>query len=407
MPSAWTEESNSTPPPGFGNGNVFKYTGRGEYDAILNLDKLIGLPKGSLLIRLENWYGEYGNVSLRTGAFSPAVFPALLPPRPNDPGVPYLTNFLWTQPLSEHLVVFAGKKDVLGTADQDVFAGGDGTSQFVNQSFIANPAFLLGLPYSSFSAGFVSPQKWGSFRTYIYDPTDRTADVFRLNNLFSQGIIVGSELKVKTNFFGLPGEQHVGGMWKHVPLTDLRFQEPPPGVYPEPTVPGFPVIKNSYTLYYGGDQYFARFADSDRGWGLFGRASISDGNPTPVQYFLSAGLGGYSPIGYQRGDRFGIGWYFIGASNQFGPIPQAVFGPRDETGIELFYNYQATPRFNITPDVQYIHPGAGQWPTTPSSTASAPISSSSLELERRMRLPRVRAPAAARRTRPRCLWPTH
>jgi len=347
------------PLPALGQGDVFKYTGRGEYDAIVNMEKITGLPKGTLLIRLEHWYGEFGNVSLDAGTFTPAVFPALLPPRPNQPGVPFVTNFLWTQPLSERLVVFAGKKDVLGSFDQDIFAGGDGTHQFVNQALIANPQYLLGLPYSTFTAGFVSPREWGGFGCFIFDPTNRTADFFRFGNLFSEGVIVGGEVKLKTKFFGLPGQHHVGGMWKHVALTDLRFAEPPPGVYPEPTVPGFPTLSDSYIIYHGFDQYLVQFSDSDRGWGLFGRASIGDDNPTPIKYFLSAGLGGYSPFGYQRGDTFGLGWYFTGASTQFGPLPQALFGPRNGTGVELYYNCQLRPWLNVTPDVQYLLPGAG------------------------------------------------
>ncbi|MBS0262475.1 MAG: carbohydrate porin [Planctomycetes bacterium] len=340
-------------------GNTTAYTGRGEYDTILDLDKLVGLPKGRLLIRFEHWYGQFGNISLNAGTFAPPVFPALLPPAPNDPGTLFLTNFLWTQPLSEHLVVFAGKSDVLGNADQDIFAGGDGTDQFVNQALIANPAFLLGLPYTSFSAGFVSPQEWGAVRFFVRDPTGGTTDYFRFDKLFSEGVIIGSELRLKTNFFDLPGEQHVGGMWKHVPLTNLSFAEPPPGVYPEPTVPGFPTLSDSYTLYYGFDQYVTQYAGTDRGWGLFGRGSISDGNPTPIRYFLSTGLGGYSPIARQRGDTFGLGWYFTGASNEFGPLPRLVFGPRNATGVELFYNFQVTPWLNVTPDLQVIRPGAG------------------------------------------------
>jgi hypothetical protein len=116
-------------PPPLGQGDVFRYTGRSEYDAVFDLEKFGGLPHGRLLVRAEQWYGEYGNVSLRAGTFTPPVFPALLPPRPNNPGVPYITNFLFTQPLSPNWVVFGGKKDVLGSFDQDVFAGGDGTDQ--------------------------------------------------------------------------------------------------------------------------------------------------------------------------------------------------------------------------------------------------------------------------------------
>ena len=347
-------------PPPLGRGDDFSYTGRGEYDLVVDLEKFGGLPHGSLLVRLEHWYGEYGNVSFKTGSFSPAVFPAALPPATDEAGRLYMTNFVVTQPLSKNFVVFGGKKDVLGAADQDVFSGGDGTEQFVNQALIANPAFLLGLPYTGFVLGAASPQEWGMVSGFVYDPKDRTRDFFDLGDLFAQGVIVGGEIKVNTRFFDKKGEQHVGGMWKHVDLTDLRFNEPPPGVYPEPTVPGFPTLPDSWTLYYGFDQYLVEFSGQpDRGWGLFGRASISDGNPTPVRYFLSAGLGGDSNLRSGKKDKWGIGWYYLGASNEFGPIPQFLFGPQDGTGVELFYNFQVTPWINVTPDVQFLRPEAG------------------------------------------------
>lgn len=348
-----------------GQGDTFKYTGRGEYDAIFDLEKFGGLPHGSLLVRAEHWYGQWGNVSLNTGALPPAVFPAALPPAPDSPGVPYITNFLFTQPLSENLIVFAGKKDVLGAADQAIFAGGDGTTQFVNQSFIANPAFLLALPYTGFTIGAVMPQSWGMTSVFIYDPKDRTQDFFKLDDLFAKGIILGGEVKVNTNYFALPGEQHVGGIWKHVDLTDLTFAEPAPGDYPYEPVPGFATLSDSYTLYYGFDQYVRKYSGDrqgiatkadPRGWGLFGRASISDGNPTPLRYFLSLGLGGNSPLG-KHNDNWGLGWYYVGASNDFGPLPRALLNPQDGSGVEMFYNFQVRPWLNITPDIQFVRPG--------------------------------------------------
>ena len=95
-------------------------------------------------------------------------------------------------------------------------------------------------------------------------------------------------------------------MWKHVDMTDLAFAAPPPSEYPEPVVPGFATLPDSYTFYYGFDQFLVQYSDKpQQGWGLFGRASISDGNPTPLRYFLSAGLGGNSPFRTERGDTFG------------------------------------------------------------------------------------------------------
>lgn len=350
---------NAPAPPPLGLGDTFKYTGRGEYDLNFDLEKFGGLPYGKLLVRAEHWYGDYGNVSGRVGSFAPAVFPAALPFAPNDPGVPYITNFVVTQPLSEELVAFAGKKDVLGAADQDEFAGGDGTEQFVNQALIANPAFLLGLPYTSFTAGVAMPRSWGMMSAFVYDPQDRTRDFFRLDDLFSKGVIVGGEVKVNTSFFDKPGDQHVGAIWKHVDLTDLAFSAAPPGVYPEPVVPGFATKPDSYTIYYGFDQFLRVYDEQSRlGWGLFGRASISDGNPTPVRYFLSGGIGGDSVLRSGRRDRFGIGWYYVGASDEFGPAPVALLNPQDGTGVELFYNFQITPWLNVTPDVQFLRPGA-------------------------------------------------
>ena len=355
-------------PPPFGQGDSFKYTGRGEYDWIFDLEKFGGMPQGKLLVGLQHWYGEYANVSLRTGTFAPPVFAAALPTAPDNPGTPYITDFLWTQPLSEKLVVFAGKKNVVGTADQTQFAGGDGTNQFINQALIANPAFLLGLPYTSFTAGIVMPRKWGLSTVYVYDPQDRTRDFFRLTDLFSEGIIVGGQVTVNTNFFCRPGEHHVGGIWKHLDQTDLRLEAPAPE-YPYPTVPGFPTKADAYTIYYGFDQYLGVFPGQrpglgpnkkPRGWGMFGRASISDGNPTPLDYFLSLGLGGDSRVGCDRGDTWGLGWFYIGTTNDYGAIPRAKFGPRDGTGLELYYNVQVNRWLNITPDVQYVRPGLGR-----------------------------------------------
>jgi porin len=346
-------------PSPFGLGDTTSYTGRGQYGLNFDLEKFGGLPYGSLLVRTEHWYGEYGNVTLNAGAFPPPVFPAALPPAPSDRAELFLTDFVITQPLSEQFVVFVGKKNVLGAADQDVFAGGNGTHQFMNQALIANPAFLLGLPYTGFVVGAAMPQSWGMISAFAYDPKDRTQEFLDFSTLYSKGVILGGEVKVNTSFFGKPGEQHLGGMWKHVDLTDLRFAEPPPGVYPEPTVPGFATLPDSWTVYYGFDQYLVTYpGHSDKGWGLFGRASISDGNPTPVRYFLSAGVGGDSPLRRGKGDRWGLGWYYVGASNEFGPLPQFLFGPQDGAGVELFYNVQVNPWLNVTPDVQFIRPEA-------------------------------------------------
>ncbi|MFN9982732.1 MAG: carbohydrate porin, partial [bacterium] len=118
----------------------------------------------------------------------------------------------------------------------------------------------------------------------------------QFGDLFNQGIVIGCEVKAKTLFFDLPGQQHGGGVWKHQEQLDLRFAFNPPEPYVPPDA-GARTLWDSWVMYYGFDQYFVQFTDKpDRGWGLFGRASIGDGNPNPIRYFLSTGLGGYSPL---------------------------------------------------------------------------------------------------------------
>jgi carbohydrate-selective porin OprB len=64
--------------PILGHGDTSAYTGRGQYIAMLDLDKLFGVPKGKLIIQFEDWFGKYGNVSLGAGTFAPPVFSAFL-----------------------------------------------------------------------------------------------------------------------------------------------------------------------------------------------------------------------------------------------------------------------------------------------------------------------------------------
>ena len=296
---------------------------------------------------------------------------AIAPPAPNHRGDLFLTDFLLTQPISERLVAFVGKKNVLGAADQDIFAGGDGTDQFMNQALIANPAYLLALPYSSYTAGLVMPRKWGVATVYVWDPQDRTIEGLQLDRLFSEGILLGTQVKLNTNFWERPGEHHFGGIWKHVEQIDLSLSAPPSVGFPnQPVAVGLPTKKDAFTIYYGFDQYFQVFpgerrsqspAKPPRGWGLFGRALISDGNPTPYDYFLSLGIGGDTRWGNDRGDAFGIGWYYNGVSDKFSPALASLLGRREGWGVELYYKFQFTHWLALTPDLQYIKPGFGSF----------------------------------------------
>jgi porin len=350
---------------GIGGGDTFEYTGNSRHDFLFDMEKFGGLPHGKFLVTMENLWGRWGNVSFETGALAPAVFNSVMPVDPAATGDLYCTNFMFLQPLSEQLILSAGKTRTIGIADNNKFAGGDGSDQFLNQTFVANPLMVPMIPLSTFVVGAVMPQEWGNIGLSVMDTKERSTEFMEFGSLFAEGAIVSSQILVNTNFFDLPGEQHVGGFYKNADQTDLTFTPLPPTYPYAPAPPNFQTRSESYTLFYGFDQYLVTYGPADRrgnaeGWGLFGRASIADdarGNPNWAAWFVSLGIGGSSPLHSRRGkgDRFGVGFGYTAASSEFGAIPQFLFAPRDAQNIEMYYRYKITPAIEFTPDVQWVN----------------------------------------------------
>jgi porin len=117
-------------------------------------------------------------------------------------------------------------------------------------------------------------------------------------------------------------------------------------------------VHGSWALFWNMDQYLVVDpGDPPKGWGLFARAALADGRPNPLRSFYSLGLGGNSPVRGRQDDRFGIGWYYAQASNQFDVIGGDLVRPHDGQGLELFYNVAVTPWFHLTADAQVLRGG--------------------------------------------------
>lgn len=106
--------------------------------------------------------------------------------------------------------------------------------------------------------------------------------------------------------------------------------------------------KDTWSLYYNGYQYIDR-AES---WGPFIRLGVSDGDPNPIAWNVSGGLGGKGLFIESDRDRWGAGVFYIKASN--GALPDAL-GLDQEIGGEVFYSLGVTSRIWITVDTQIIN----------------------------------------------------
>jgi porin len=326
-----------------------KFGGHGDYLFNFDLGKL-GVQEGLFLkIRAEHRFGE--SISRDTGTLLPPTVAADLPlPFSEDL---YLTNFLFTQALSENFALFAGKMDILD-GDANDFAHGRGKTQFSNLAFVANPiALRTANVYSTLGAGFVVLQDLQPLFTFsVLNATDTTRTI-GFEDLFENGATVLGELRVPTYFFGMPGHQLVGGLWTSRNIVSL-------GQDPWVILPDVPIARQSdaWSAYWNFDQYLSLYSDSPTaGWGVFGRWGVADDNSNPLEWFLSFGIGGNSPLCGREADTFGIGYYYAATSDELGPLVQTLLGPiGDGQGVELFYNYQVAPWVHLTPDLQVLDP---------------------------------------------------
>ncbi|GAB5401887.1 MAG: carbohydrate porin [Aureliella sp.] len=323
----------------------FRYSGHGDYVANFDFGRL-GVQEGLFLkVRAEHRFGE--SLAGATGSFFPANLAADLPVA--DEASLILSNVLLTQALSESFVLFAGKLDTLD-GDLNAYAHGRGIHQFSNMAFVGNPIALRTVPYSTLGAGFAYLLDGEPLLAFTVLNTEDTATTSGFSELFNNGVALTTEIRIPTNFLDMPGHQLFAGTWSSRNYVGLDQD-------PRVILPNVPFARQSgsWSLYYNCDQ--ALFGDEQNNWGYFARAGIADAATNPVSYFLSAGLGGNSPISGREQDRFGIGYYYAATSNEVAPFLEIATGPvGDGQGVELFYNASVNSSLSITPDLQFIAP---------------------------------------------------
>lgn len=164
---------------------------------------------------------------------------------------------------------------------------------------------------------------------------------------------MAAELRLPTSFFDMLGHQLFAFTWSSRDFVAL-------GQDPRIVLPNIPInaASGSWSVYWNFDQYLhIDPCNAARGWGIFGRAGVADDDANPLAWFLSLGIGGHNPLCGHEADTFGAGWFVAGTSDEIGPIAQTVLGPLgDGHGVELYYNWQATPWLNVTPDLQVLVP---------------------------------------------------
>ena len=332
-----------------GKNGSWEYGGRADITGTLDTQKAGLWPGGFLTVELEgNWSSS---VNGKTGALIPVNENQLFPIPPGDNVA--LPNLSFAQFLSHYVGVTAGKIQTITNGDENEFAHGKGDTQFFNTAFNFNPTLMV-VPYSTLGAGVIAlptADPHEAVVSFLVLSATGKASTAGFDNL--NGAIFAGAGRVRTGFFGLTGHQVLGALYSNKSYTSIDQRL------------GF-VIENralakqddTWAMYYNFDQFlYETDKAAGHGIGLFGRFGAGKGNPIPVQYFYSAGVGAKGLIPSRDLDQFGLGYYYSSINN---PTLQVPFFTksflRDEWGFEAYYNVALTPWFLLTPDVQVIGP---------------------------------------------------
>ena len=338
---------------GGGKETGWEYGGRGDLTINADTQKLGLWPGGFITVEVEgNWDKS---VNGETGALMPVNTNQLFPMAGSDQlNIPAVTL---TQFLSHYFGVFVGKLDTM-SGDMNEFAHGKGDTKFFNMAFSINPVALLTIPYSTLGAGvIILPTKDPNEAIINFMAVDANgaAESSGFDTVAKGNTSYAGSARVRTDFFGLTGHQLVGGTYSTRNFTsidqDLRI------ILENRTIQQ---KDNSWCVFYNFDQYLYEVKKgSGQGIGVFGRFGASDGNPNPVHYFYSLGIGGKVLRTPRSLDNFGIGYYYINVSNPTftGSLGNTRSFLGNEWGLEAYYNFAITPWMHLTPDIQYIRPG--------------------------------------------------
>jgi porin len=340
-----------------GINQTFAYGGRNDYLFKIEGEKA-GLWKGFYInLHGESRYG--GDINDDSGAFLAPPNIAMLFPLPTGTHTA-LTAVKATQFLSETVVVYAGKLNMLDELVQP-FGAGRGVDAFMNTGLVFPAVLDRTVPYSTLGAGMSIMKGTRAVFTLMVFDTHNTPTTSGFETFFTNGATTLSKLDLPVNPFGLPGHQGIEGTYSTGNYTSLRTI-PYIDVNGLPTVT-FGTVRGSWSVFYCADQ--ALYVDPDnakRSWGVFTNIGLADEDPSPIRWSASVGLGGSSPLVTRPLDTFGIGYSIVEPTGPLKNLDPQSLPLRADQAVELYYNVAVTPWFRLTPDLQILVPSRERTP---------------------------------------------
>ncbi len=331
----------------------FKYGGK--LDVLFNADLgKLGFWDGlSVTVHGEYNYGD--SVNGIGGVVSPPNT-ALLFPGLDGADAFDLSSVYFQQKFNDSVTLLVGKINMIDLAGMKPFNGGSGINSFWNLTFAAPPSGAV--PPYLFGALLSVRTQPATFGLWVYDPVS-VVNKTGFEEPFANGVSIRGSVDFPVTIGGLSGRQGFSALYSTQPGTDLSDTG---DIFLPPFPPGDPSIKDGrYHFSYSFDQALYRVSkDSKEGFGIFGQFGISDGNPNKLYWSALVGISGTGLLIPGRSeDNWGIAYYYNAPSRDLKEtLPLLTI--EDEQGVEVFYNFAATPWMTVGADLQIIAPTLGE-----------------------------------------------
>lgn len=265
-----------------------------------------------------------------------------------------LSSVYIQQQFGDSVSLLLGKMNMMDLAASKPFMGGAGIDSFWNLTFVAPPTGVV--PPYLFGAMMSVRTDPAIFGLWVYDPAS-VVNKTGFEDPFANGVTIRASVDFPVTIGGLSGRQGFVALYSTEQGTDLddigdTFLPP----FPKPDIKD-----GGYYFAYSFDQYlYQPNKKSKEGFGLFGQFGISDGNPTKLYWSALVGIGGTGLIPGRSRDNWGIGYYYDAPSRDLQESLSPLLTIRDEQGLEVFYNFAATPWCTVGADFQVIKPSLGK-----------------------------------------------
>jgi porin len=324
-----------------------RYSGSYDIELSADLKQLLGIKGGNLFIHCQGGWPDIEGIDETSVGSAFGVNADAIGNRGPD-----IVEFFYEDSVfNNNINLKIGKMDFTYLFDSSAFAD-DETSQFLNGAFVDNPT----IPFPDYSLGIVLSfnltEPWyisaGIARAEADGSEINFRNAFHSEDYFFYILEAGMRSELNSTNGSMLGTYRIG-LWN----------DPQPKANSD-DADASKSHCDDIGFYLSFDQTLAKennYPEDSQGFGAFFRYGYANNKRNDVTNFWSIGLQYKGPLDKRDDDVLGVGF----AHGSFSELARSTYPMGHESVLELYYNAQISPLFNISPGIQYIaNPGGAR-----------------------------------------------